>query len=42
LWATWEILKNASVFLLVDFLFAGMLAVLVPAAQLTASLEAAR
>ena len=35
LWVTWEILKDASVFLLVGFLFAGMLAVLVPAALLT-------
>jgi HflK protein len=35
LWATWEILKDASVFLLVGFLFAGMLAVLIPAALLT-------
>jgi len=35
LWATWEILKDASVFLLIGFLFAGVLAVLVPAALLT-------
>jgi HflK protein len=35
LWATWEILKDASVFLLIGFLFAGMLAVLVPGALLT-------
>jgi HflK protein len=35
LWAAWEILKEASVFLLVGFLFAGVLAVLVPAALLT-------
>ena len=35
LWATWEILKDASVFLLVGFLFAGVLAVLVPGALLT-------
>ena len=34
-WVTWEILKDASVFLLVGFLFAGMLAVLIPAALLT-------
>jgi len=30
LWATWEILKDASVFLLFGFLLAGVLAVLVP------------
>jgi HflK protein len=35
LWAIWEILEDASVFLLVGFLFAGMLAVLVPGALLT-------
>jgi HflK protein len=35
LWAIWEILEDASVFLLVGFLFAGMLAVLVPARLLT-------
>jgi HflK protein len=35
LWAIWEILEDASVFLLVGFLFAGMLAVLVPSALLT-------
>jgi uncharacterized membrane protein YraQ (UPF0718 family) len=35
LWTIWEILEDASVFLLVGFLFAGMLAVLVPAALLT-------
>lgn len=33
--ATWEILKDASVFLLIGFLFAGLLAVLVPGALLT-------
>jgi HflK protein len=35
LWAIWEILEDASVFLLVGFLVAGMLAVLVPGAWLT-------
>src|SRR5262245_4224133 len=34
-WATWEILKDASVFLLLGFLLAGVLAVLVPRALLT-------
>ena len=35
LWATWEILKDASVFLLFGFLLAGVLAVLVPRGLLT-------
>src|SRR6516164_6430099 len=35
LWATWEILKDASVFLLLGFLLAGVLAVLVPRQLLT-------
>jgi uncharacterized protein len=35
LWAIWEILEDASVFLLVGFLFTAMLAVLVPGAWLT-------
>ena len=35
LWATWEILKDASVFLLLGFLLAGVLAVLVPRELLT-------
>lgn len=35
LWATWEILEDASVFLLVGFLMAGVLAVLVPRRLLT-------
>jgi uncharacterized membrane protein YraQ (UPF0718 family) len=35
LWAIWKILEDASVFLLVGFLFAGMLAVLAPGALLT-------
>jgi HflK protein len=34
-WATWEILKDASVFLLFGFLLAGVLAVLVPRRLLT-------
>jgi HflK protein len=34
-WATWEILKDASVFLLLGFLLAGVLAVLVPRELLT-------
>jgi uncharacterized membrane protein YraQ (UPF0718 family) len=34
LWAIWEIPEDASVFLLVGFLFAGMLAVLVPGSWL--------
>src|SRR5436309_528410 len=35
LWGTWEILKDASVFLLFGFLLAGVLAVLVPRGLLT-------
>ncbi|MBV9532874.1 MAG: SO_0444 family Cu/Zn efflux transporter, partial [Bradyrhizobium sp.] len=35
LWATWEILKDASVFLLLGFLVAGVLAVLVPRSVMT-------
>ncbi len=35
LWATWDILKDASVFLLFGFLLAGVLAVLVPGRLLT-------